>query len=497
MIDTPAFAQFVAQRLQPFQIMVDNANRIVSTSGDASTYGLDDCRPGTAAEHALPFLIGIETDTVFELPLLAMPSGRRAHVLLSPVAGGYAVLLIDATSEWQQQRELQQKANELHLLSEQQQRLVARLEQMQVELRASRDAAEQASRLKSEFIARMSHEFRTPLTSIIGHARRQVAAATAVGVAAAAASIERGATHLLNLVENLLDEAQLRSGEILIQPRATAVASVFEELRDYFAPLAEDKALTFEVGGAAALPPSVLLDDMRLRQILINLIGNAIKYTERGEVSVTSRWADDELEVRISDQGPGISDAAQEKIFGAFWRESNNAPGAGLGLSISRSLVELMAGHIELESELGVGTSVTVKLPAPIATVYAAPASETFDIVLAEDSFDVAQLLTLSLSEAGYSMTHYATAGETLARCRERAPDLVIVDRNLSDMSGFEVTRRLRAAGYVRPVVMLTASNLVDDRDRAQAAGCDDFLVKSAGLAPLLESVNRLASQRG
>ncbi len=496
MSEPRAFDDYVRRRLAPLRVRVDADGIVEASEGAVEVYGYAGCRPGSEAVATLPFLHGLAAQAPLELPFVETPSGRRAHIMVAPHADGVELLLVDATDEWRQQVELQQKANELDLLSQRQQRLVRELEAAQVELRQRRDEAEQASRQKSEFIARMSHEFRTPLTAIIGQARRLHTGDD--GAEHTAAAIERGAVHLLNLVENLLDEAQLRSGRILIQPRPTDLSALLAEIGELFAPLAGDKGLGFTTRIADAVPQWLELDDLRLRQILINLLGNAIKYTERGAVATTADWRDGALHVAVQDDGPGISAAARDRIFRAFHRESADAPGAGLGLSISRSLAELMDGRIALESEPGRGTVVTVSLPAAVAQAPPqAPAGPRPRLLLAEDSFDIAELLTAALGESGFDCEHCATAQAALARCRAAAPDLVIVDRNLSDMDGFALTRRLRADGYAEPVLMLTASNLVEDRDRALAAGCDEFMVKSAGMNALLEATRRLVANRG
>jgi signal transduction histidine kinase len=402
MTSSEAFAAYFQARLRPLHVVLDSTGTIAALSGDAALYGCANLRVGDAVVEALPFLFGLDLALATELPLLAMPSGQRADVVLAPVSGGAELLLVNATKEWDQQRETQQRANELHLLSTQQQRLLHELEETEQELRISRDAAEQASQLKSEFIAHMPHEFRTPLTAIIGHARRLPRAS----LASPEASIRRAALHLLNLVDNLIDDAQLRSGDILVQAKPEKIGGIMLELRDYFGPACDDKALLFVVKMAAEIPSSVLIAGVRVRvrQILLNVIGNAVKYTETGSVTVKVSWQANALQVCVVDQGPGISAQAQDKIFRPFWRESKEAPGAGLGLSITRNLVERMSGELTLSSTPDQGTTVTICLPAPSAT-RATRAARTCEVVLTEDSLEVAELLKLSLGEAGFLVT--------------------------------------------------------------------------------------------
>lgn len=490
-------AELARVYLQPVRAVIDADGWLVDVEGDAGFYGYALACRERAAER-LVFLEGLPTDEPCELPMVETPNGRRVHVRTAPLAnGGLEVVLVDVTGQWQQQQALQQKANELHLLTLEQQRLVERLEQTRDALRLSRDEAEHASRLKSHFIAKMSHEFRTPLTSILGRARRLAGTGGDADVVTGAAAIERGATHLLNLVENLLDQAQFGEGGVLINPRPGSLAALLDEVTELFAPIAQEKGLAFAARGAEALPARVLVDDLRLRQVLINFVGNACKYTAEGRVDLELRYDDGTLEVVVRDTGPGISATDRERLFGAFQRgRAHDEPGAGLGLAISRQLVEAMGGAVELHSEPGEGTTIRITLPAPAVEAASGATPAASRVLLAEDDPDVTEMYGLLLGEAGYAVANVDGGTAAVRAAVDGGADIVLMDRNLRDIDGFEATRRLRASGYDGPVVMLTASNLLEDRDRALAAGCDDFVVKSAGVAQLLDVMTALLRAR-
>lgn len=493
-------AELARDYLRPVRIEIDARGHVSALEGDVAHYGYAALRPGADAGACLLFLEGLPRDAPGDLPMVESPNGRRVHVRTFPRAGGdvLEIVLVDVTEQWRQQQALQQKANELHLLSAEQQKLVTQLERTRDALRESRDEAERASRSKSRFIAKMSHEFRTPLTSILGRARRLADGdGRADDVTAGAAAIERGATHLLNLVENLLDQAQFGEGGVLINPRPADPGALLLGVAELFAPLAAEKGLAFELPDVDALPARVSIDDLRLRQVLINLLGNACKYTSAGSVSVTACHVNDALEIAVSDTGPGIPPADRERVFGAFQRGSaEREQGAGLGLAISRQLVEAMGGALLLESESGQGTTVRMVLPAAAADEPDARPLAPARVLLAEDDRDVADMYGLLLADAGYAVTPVDGGAAAVAAAREPGVALVLMDRNLRDIDGFEATRRLRRAGYAGPVVMLTASNLLEDRDRALAAGCDDFVVKSAGMAQLLDVMTALLQVR-
>lgn len=489
-IRSQALQRYLDRHLQPCRILLDPDGKVSAAAGPLANFGIEEIHAGADACDALPVLHGLDLGTAAELPMVAMPTGRRAHVVITPSATNVEVLLLDTTTAWEQQRELQQKANDLSLASEQRERLLRELAEAHEAVTSSRDAAEEASRLKSEFIARMSHEFRTPLAAMAAYTKRMEA-----GDTAAAAPVARATMHLMNLVDNLLDEAQLRAGKILIRRRPTLVAAVLQDVCDNFYPLAADKGLHFAPGDPTTLPAWLELDELRLRQVLINIIANAVKYSERGSITVNSEWADDVLSITVTDEGPGIAAAAQDKIFGAFWRESDSAPGAGLGLSISRSLMALMGGTLALDSEPGRGTTVVLSLPA--ARGETAPAVGPANILLVDDNSDVVTLLEAAFADAGWALVSCRTGAAAMDQVVAGTPDLVIVDRNLPDTNGFQFVRALRAAGFGGPVVMLTASNLATDADTALAAGCNEFIVKSAGTVALLDGVQRLLGKSG
>jgi signal transduction histidine kinase len=267
---------------------------------------------------------------------------------------GWGVAMLDAGAEHAAQLAQQQSAHELLLLRREREALIAELEQ--------------ANRLKSRFIAGMSHEFRTPLTSIIGYSdqlreirpddRETQHHLDAVG---------RGARYLLNLVENLLDQARSEIGPLQLHPGACELADISTEVEQLLRPVAGQKQLSLAWWFASDIPERLWLDAIRLKQVLINLVGNAVKFTEQGGVDVEFDWQDGRLKVAIADTGPGIDEADAAEIFEPFRRAAGHdqTKGAGLGLTISQALVQAMGGEIRLTKCKGDGSRFAFSVDAP------------------------------------------------------------------------------------------------------------------------------------
>ncbi|MBT8446155.1 MAG: response regulator [Gammaproteobacteria bacterium] len=470
-------------------ISLDQDLVVTAIAGEGDRYGCDDRLVGSSAVEALPFLHGLSGRDALSLPLVRVGGGRTVNVELIPNPDGCDIVMTDATALAEQARQLQQQGNEAALAHEALQKLSAMLD-------AARAEAEEAGLQKGRFIARMSHEFRTPLTAILSTTAR-LAAASELPPAArdGIATVARAARHLLNLVDNLLDQAQIEAGEIAVNPVPASPTEILEELSDLFVPVASELALDFTIIIDDALPELVELDDMRLRQVLINVIGNACKYTSEGGVEVRAGYADGMLVLRVRDSGAGMAPETIDLLFQPFQRgDVDRQPGAGLGLGISRHLVHLMGGTLELESEAGVGTVVTISLPAAAVADTRAASTRTGRgcVLLVEDDPDVAAALALFLRDAGYEVQEAASGGEAVAAARASAPDVVIMDRSLPDIDGCDAVRRIRADRFEGPVLMLTASNRGSDRDAALAAGCDEFLVKPPRVPQLLAAIERL-----
>jgi len=254
------------------------------------------------------------------LQFMRVKEGRCAHVHIIPLDKGAWVLMFDATAEHERQQVMQQQLNELSIFSYRQSQLLQDLETAREQLVEEKNQLEQVSELKSKFISTLSHELRTPLTSIVGY-------------------------NLLSLIDNVLDQATLEAGQVVLNPNSCELKQILSDLKSLFFHTAQDKGLVFEINIPVTTPVRVIIDELAFRQVLINLITNAIKFTEKGFVRVTINWQDESQE-------------AMQKIFTAFHRESTakTLPGAGLGLAISHHLVKLMEGELTVESEIGKGS---------------------------------------------------------------------------------------------------------------------------------------------
>jgi signal transduction histidine kinase/CheY-like chemotaxis protein len=405
----------------------------------------------------------------------------------------------------------------MHLRSRQ---LGILVEERTRELRAAKEEAEAASRVKSAFIANVSHELRTPLNSILGFTRllrRQPA------VPASAredlGTILRSAEHLHTLIDQVLEQSRLEAGSARANPTAFDLVGMLDDLEDMFAPAAEDKGLRLTVVRGEEVPRYLSADGVKLRQVLINLLGNALKFTRRGEVQLRVAGKGDPvsaLSMTVSDTGPGIAREELAALFGPFvqaraGRESHE--GTGLGLAISRSFVRLMGGDIRIDSELDRGTTVSFEVPvravAPVEMA-PAPAGATRVVVglqagqppprvlVVDDRTVSRQLLVRLLKPIGFSLREAANGQEAVELWQAFQPDLVWMDLRMPVMDGIEATRQIRAlpGGRETRIVALTASRFEEDRAAVLAAGFDGFLHRPFDEADLFERMRELLGLR-
>lgn len=501
--------EFVRQT-RPFCFLVANDYRLVETWGDGSWSGLDAAAPGSDMRESAPFLVGLPLSEPHSLEFIETIGRAIVHVHIIPDTSGCFVVLLDARAQHAALQSPQQSANELRLMSARQRKLIRRqrdliseLIETRSELDHHRREAERSSADKSRYIAMMSHEFRTPLAAIINYAELASEENTSVNdVQKCVETITRSAKHMTSLVEALLDDARLDAGQLELQENDFDIYVLLAEVSEMMAPLAAEKGLSFATLIDPDVPSKVHADEVRLRQILINLLGNAVKYTQEGGVELKATCNAERLVVTICDTGPGISLEDQERVFRAFERgRGRNEAGAGLGLTITLRLVELMRGEVSLDSSPGEGCTVSVHIPIVAGTngsqmatsPLTAPGQDTaatkpVSVLICDDDEDMIALVEHYLHRSGYGLITSSDSSEAIEKTLKYEPDLVLMDCNVPGLGGVAAARLLRERGYARPIVALTASRLSDDEKTAFT----QFFRKPAPMQELLTEIKRL-----
>ena len=370
-------------------------------------------------------------------------------------------------------------------------------------------AARDASRMKSEFLTHMTHELRTPITAIMGFnkvnqltddlGRDQRVRNSAI--------IGRNCEHLLGLVNNNLDLARIEAGQLSIERRPEDVAALLEEVASTVRLMAAQKGLSLQLLADAPLPRALSVDAFRLRQVLINLLGNAVKFTEQGTVVLEAQWNAGELVLCVRDTGPGIPAGSLARIFEPFERAAGaRIVGSGLGLAITRKLVVLMDGSIVARSAAQSGTTFEVRIPAaevfapepepaPQAAAAASPARLSGRVLVAEDNESLRELIELQLRELGIACRLVANGFEAVEAASNETFDAVLMDMDMPLMDGFEAVNVLKERGYARPVVAFTAYAEGSEVERARAAGCDAVLSKPVSIERLRATLKPLLGE--
>ncbi|MDX2131984.1 MAG: ATP-binding protein [Planctomycetota bacterium] len=368
--------------------------------------------------------------------------------------------------------------------------------------RAERDATA-ADRAKTFFVANISHEIRTPMAAIVGFSELLLDTShTPAQRSDYAQIIRRNASHLLVLLNDLLDFAKADAAALRIERRATDPRDILADVVEALAPSAAQKHLELRTSVSPEVPPLIAADPVRVRQILLNLVGNAIKFTHAGRVDISVSFATPgRLLVDISDTGIGLSPEQIARLFRPFAQADDSTTrrfgGTGLGLALSQRLARIMGGDIVVSSTPGAGSTFSFSVEAePLTHPPAAPAdpSRTPDrlaarVLLAEDGPDNQHLFTHVLSRAGAAVTVVDTGQRAVDAALAGDFDVILMDMQMPDLDGYEATRRLRRQGYARPIIALTAHARVEERDECFAAGCDDHATKPIDRARLIALV--------
>lgn len=399
--------------------------------------------------------------------------------------------------------------------------MIDHINDAQKSLAGASERAESANRAKSLFLANMSHEIRTPMTAILGYTELlEYSTLTADERNRYLAIIQQNGDALMALISDVLDLSRIEAGQVRVERQRSDLPRLMKDVLNSQMLRAKQKNIALTLQFLSPVPKEIVTDAFRLRQILTNLVGNAIKFTDQGGVNVSVRWREgdaSELEVRVSDTGIGIPSGELPLVFEPFSQvdesHTRRFGGSGLGLAIARQLSRSLGGDIRASSVLNKGSHFTLTIAAEVSANSARvlpedalaaehasvklPAIKASGRVLVVDDNQVNRLLVVRILErAGFDVKEAENGRDALGHCINDNPfDLVVLDMQMPVMDGFEAASQLRQRGYNGPVLALTANVMSEDRRRCLDAGCDAFLGKPVRAKQLLDACLRLMTQ--
>jgi signal transduction histidine kinase/ligand-binding sensor domain-containing protein/DNA-binding response OmpR family regulator/HPt (histidine-containing phosphotransfer) domain-containing protein len=493
-------------------------NYVAGAADPRATLQRVDGSAGSVAASAMyvPLIVKDRVMGVLSVQSVDKNAYRQVHLDMLQTLAAHAAVALDNARAY---RRLEEMEKQVRLNTDELALANRALQDNDERLRLAKQRAEDATRQKSEFLANMSHEMRTPLAGVIGMLGFALRDARLHD--ATREQILRGqanAQSLLAIINDLLDFSKIEAGKLTIENIDFALAAALEHVASLFEEQAAAHSVGFDIELAPDLPRFVVGDPTRLRQVLVNLVGNAFKFTNRGSVSVrVERLAGDPqrpavhmIRFSVSDTGIGIASEAQARLFQKFEQADSTTTrrygGTGLGLAICRQLVELMGGAISVASEEGVGSCFSFVLPladgvAPVVVpeLPRAPHSHRLRVLCAEDFPTNQIIIRMMLEEMGHQVDIADNGVLALAACARTRYDLVLMDGRMPELDGAGATRLIRAGGPPGApvqdrdlmIIALTANASEEDRARYLACGMDDFLSKPINEAALHDQISR------
>jgi signal transduction histidine kinase/CheY-like chemotaxis protein len=437
-------------------------------------------------------------------------------IRLSKASSQIASGNLEETVEIEQIQELRTLANSFNRMAGQLQTSFSELEANNValeervadrtaELQAAKDTADHANRAKSDFLSQMSHELRTPLNGILGYAQiLQRDPALLLKHQVGLRVIYQSGQHLLTLINDLLDLAKIEAGKLELCPSEFHLEQFLQNLQEICQVRAEAKDIHFRIQAATPLPIAIYADEKRLRQVLLNLIGNSIKFTHTGEVSLkVSHLGSEHFRLEVIDTGVGMTPAELERIFLPFEQGGNQqqrSEGTGLGLAITQQILTQMQSRLQVESASGQGSRFWFEVdlatvqnwqPTPAVsneTSICGYEGEQRRILVVDDRWENRTILVNMLEPLGFEVIEALHGGEGLTKAQTCQPDLIITDLVMPELDGFQMTQKIRQIESLQrlPIIASSASVYNFSRQQSQAAGCDYFLSKPLQMPEVL-----------